>query len=111
MKKDLKYPSNSLYYSAPSKMIETHVTKEEEDRGQKDQKTRYRLLSRAKDQINRGAYKCRRGFTARRRKRIHLSLLEQTEVIAPSDRGKEGKIIETYYRNNGKTENERRKRD
>ena len=67
MKKDLKYPSNSLYYSAPSKMIETHVTKEEEDMGQKDQKTRYRLLSRAKDQINRGAYKYKRGLTARRR--------------------------------------------
>ena len=27
--KDLKYPSNSLYYSGPSKMIETHVTKKE----------------------------------------------------------------------------------
>ena len=105
MKKDLKYSSNSLYYSAPSKMIETHVTKEE-DRGQKDQKTRYRLLSRAKDHINTGAYKCRRGFTALRRKRIHSEV-----VIAPSDRGKEGKIIEAYYRNNGKTENERRKRD
>ena len=25
MKSDFKYPSNSLYYSAPSKMIETHV--------------------------------------------------------------------------------------
>ena len=24
--KDLQYPSNSLYYSGPSKMIETHVT-------------------------------------------------------------------------------------
>ena len=24
--KDLKYPGNSLYYSGPSKMIETHVT-------------------------------------------------------------------------------------
>ena len=107
MKKDLKYPSNSLYYSAPSKMIETHVTKEEEARGQKDQKTRYRLLSRAKDQINRGAYKCRRGFTARRRKRIHSEVVNN----APSDRGKEGKIIETYYSYNGKTENERRKRN
>ena len=29
MKEDLKYPSNSLYYSAPSKMIETHVKNEE----------------------------------------------------------------------------------
>ena len=105
MKKDLKYPSNSLYYSAPSKMIETHVTKEEEDN--KIKKTRYRLLSRAKDQINRGAYKCRRGFTARRRKRIHSEVVNN----APSDRGKEGKIIETYYSYNGKTENERRKRD
>ena len=28
MKEDLKYPSNSLYYSAPSKMIETHVKKD-----------------------------------------------------------------------------------
>ena len=28
MEKDLQYPSNSLYYSAPSKMIETHVKKE-----------------------------------------------------------------------------------
>ena len=65
MKKDLKYPSNSLYYSAPSKMIETHVTKEEKDN--KIKKTRYRLLSRAKDQINRGAYKYKRGLTARRR--------------------------------------------
>ena len=27
--RDLKYPSNSLYYSGPSKMIETHVTKKE----------------------------------------------------------------------------------
>ena len=27
--KDLKYPSNSLYYSGPSKIIETHVTKKE----------------------------------------------------------------------------------
>ena len=27
MDKDIKYPSNSLYYSAPSKMIETHVNK------------------------------------------------------------------------------------
>ena len=27
--KDLKYPGNSLYYSGPSKMIETHVTKKE----------------------------------------------------------------------------------
>ena len=25
MEKDLQYPSNSLYYSAPSKMIATHV--------------------------------------------------------------------------------------
>ena len=25
MNKDFKYPSNSLYYSAPSKIIETHV--------------------------------------------------------------------------------------
>ena len=104
MKKDLKYPSNSLYYSAPSKMIETHVTKEEDN---KIKKTRYRLLSRAKDQINRGAYKCRRGFTARRRKRIHSEVVNN----ALSDRGKEGKIIETYYSYNGKTENERRKRD
>ena len=104
MKKDLKYPSNSLYYSAPSKMIETHVTKEEDN---KIKKTRYRLLSRAKDQINRGAYKCRRGFTARRRKRIHSEVVNN----ALSDRGKEGKIIETYYSYNGKTENERRKRN
>ena len=29
MKEDLKYPSNSLYYSAPSKMIETHIKNEE----------------------------------------------------------------------------------
>ena len=86
-------------------MIETHVTKEEEDN--KIKKTRYRLLSRAKDQINRGAYKCRRGFTARRRKRIHSEVVNN----APSDRGKEGKIIETYYSYNGKTENERRKRN
>ena len=28
MKEDLKYPSNSLYYSGPSKMIETHVKKD-----------------------------------------------------------------------------------
>ena len=28
MKEDFKYPSNSLYYSAPSKMIETHVKKD-----------------------------------------------------------------------------------
>ncbi len=27
--KDLQYPSNSLYYSGPSKIIETHVTKKE----------------------------------------------------------------------------------
>ena len=27
--KDLTYPGNSLYYSGPSKMIETHVTKKE----------------------------------------------------------------------------------
>ena len=27
--KYLKYPSNSLYYSGPSKMIETHVTNKE----------------------------------------------------------------------------------
>ena len=26
MNEDFKYPSNSLYYSAPSKMIATHVT-------------------------------------------------------------------------------------
>jgi len=26
MDEDFKYPSNSLYYSAPSKMIATHVT-------------------------------------------------------------------------------------
>ena len=30
-------------------------------------KKTYRLLSRAKDQINRGAYKYKRGLTARRR--------------------------------------------
>ena len=28
--KDLQYPSNSLYYSGPSKIIETHVTKKKE---------------------------------------------------------------------------------
>ena len=28
MNKDLQYPSNSLYYSGPSKMIETHVKKD-----------------------------------------------------------------------------------
>ena len=28
--KDLQYPSNSLYYSGPSKMIETHITKKRE---------------------------------------------------------------------------------
>ena len=28
MIKDLQYPSNSLYYSGPSKMIETHVKKD-----------------------------------------------------------------------------------
>ena len=28
--KDLQYPSNRLYYSGPSKMIETHVTKKKE---------------------------------------------------------------------------------
>ena len=29
--KDLQYPSNSLYYSGPSKIIETHVTNKEKD--------------------------------------------------------------------------------
>ena len=40
-------------------------------------KKTYRLLSRAKDQINRGAYKYKRGLTARRRSKSISDKLHQ----------------------------------
>jgi len=45
MDEDIKYPSNSLYYSAPSKMIETHVNKPKEYKkiGYEEEKDHYYL--------------------------------------------------------------------
>ena len=58
MDNDLKYPSNSLYYSGPSKIIETHVKPKftEEDRRLIDNKI-----------WTRDELKKLRGKTARRR--------------------------------------------
>ncbi len=82
--KDLKYPSNSLYYSGPSKMIETHVTKK---KNMKDEDwvdsvslspTPYRDLD--DESLNKVIKDVRREYERRQQERYDMALKRQNET-------------------------------
>ena len=81
---DLKYPSNSLYYSGPSKMIETHVTKK---KNMKDEDwvdsvslspTPYRDLD--DESLNKVIKDVRREYERRQKERYDMALKRQNET-------------------------------
>ena len=82
--KDLKYPSNSLYYSGPSKMIETHVTKKE---NMKDEQwvdsiplssTPYRDLD--DESLEKVIRDVRREYERRQKERYDLAVKRRNEI-------------------------------
>ena len=82
--KDLKYSGNSLYYSGPSKMIETHVTKRE---NMKDEQwvdsiplfpTPYRDLD--DESLEKVIKDVRREYERRQKERYDMAVKRQNEI-------------------------------
>ena len=82
--KDLKYPGNRLYYSGPSKMIETHVTKKENMKDEqwvdsiKLSPIPYRDLD--DEALNKVIKDVRREYERRQKERYDMALKRQNET-------------------------------
>ena len=86
--KDLRYPSNSLYYSGPSKMIETHVTKKDNMKDENwvdsislsrsPQKINYRELD--DESLNRMIKDVRNEYERRQRERFDMALKRRSDL-------------------------------
>ena len=82
--KDLQYPGNSLYYSGPSKMIETHVTKK---KNMKDEDwvdsvslspTPYRDLD--DESLNKVIQDVRREYERRQKERYDMAVQRRSDL-------------------------------
>ena len=82
--KDLQYPSNSLYYSGPSKMIETHVTNKRDMKDEdwvdsiKLSPIPYRDLD--DEALNKVIKDVRREYERRQKERYDMALKKQNET-------------------------------
>ena len=82
--KDLKYPGNSLYYSGPSKMIETHVTKKENMKDEqwvdsiKLSPIPYRDLD--DESLNKVIQDVRREYERRQKERYDMAMKRQSDL-------------------------------
>ena len=86
--KDLKYPSNSLYYSGPSKMIETHVAKKGNMKDENwvdsipfpsiPQRINYRELD--DESLNRMIKDVRNEYERRQKERYDMALKRRKEI-------------------------------
>ena len=92
--KDLKYPSNSLYYSGPSKMIETHITKKDNMKDENwvdsipfpssPQRINYRELD--DEALNRTIKEVRNEYERRQKERYNMALKRRKEIEDESNR-------------------------